>query len=57
MDNTSPVQGDERWYPVYWSTKKNPTTEQQIQPGELVLVKVLKTVQAIIFIFPEKTGL
>ena len=29
MDNTSPVQGDERWYPVYWSTKKNPTTEQQ----------------------------
>ena len=18
MDNTSPVQGDERWYPVYW---------------------------------------
>lgn len=29
MDNTDPVQGDERWYPVYWSTKKNPTTEQQ----------------------------
>lgn len=29
MDNISPVQGDERWYPVYWSTKKNPTTEQQ----------------------------
>lgn len=29
MDNTSLVQGDERWYPVYWSTKKNPTTEQQ----------------------------
>ena len=29
MDNKTPVQGDERWYPVYWSTKKNPTTEQQ----------------------------
>ena len=29
MDNTSPVQGDERWYPVYWSTKKNPSTDQQ----------------------------
>ena len=29
MDNTSPVQGDERWYPLYWSTKKNPSTEQQ----------------------------
>ena len=29
MDNKTPVQGDERWYPVYWSTKKNPSTEQQ----------------------------
>lgn len=42
MDNTSPVQGDERWYPVYWSTKKNPTTEQQNTPWRIGSRKGIK---------------
>ena len=26
MDNTDPIENDERWEPLYWSTKNNPST-------------------------------
>lgn len=25
MDNKSPISGDVRWVPMYWSTRQNPT--------------------------------
>ena len=28
MDNTDPIENDERWEPLYWSTKNNPSTIQ-----------------------------
>ena len=28
MDNTDPIENDERWKPLYWSTKNNPSTIQ-----------------------------
>lgn len=28
MDNTNPIENDERWEPLYWSTKNNPSTIQ-----------------------------
>ena len=28
-DNTDPVEGDEKWMPVYWSTSSNPSNSQK----------------------------
>lgn len=51
MDNTSPVQEMRDGIRYTGVQRRIQRQNSRIQPGELVLVKVLKTVQAIIFIF------
>ena len=52
MDNKSPISGDMRWVPMYWSTSVNPTNSQKnttFRIGSPRGIKEAKTYQMYVF--------